>query len=217
MNKITTGHRRPFPGDGLMPVPKKTITHAITINAPPERIWPWLIQMGAGRAGWYSYDWMDNGGRPSSRQINPALQHIDVGDIMPAVPNTNDAFIVREIHPGSALILVVPIQSSNEDPDNLQRMRGPLRVSWALILERISRQKTKLLSRGRVSADWLRPSGNDFSDSRKPFFIERIYGWLARMPWFLMAPIAFTGHYFMESRMLHGIKRRVEMNKQAKA
>jgi hypothetical protein len=54
-----------------------------------------LIQIGAGRAGWYSYDRIDNGGVPSAGRVILALQHIEVGNIMPAVPNAQDAFIVR--------------------------------------------------------------------------------------------------------------------------
>ena len=56
------------------------------IAAPPERVWPWRVQMGAGRAGWYSYDRIDNGGRPSADRIVPELQRLAVGDVMPAVP-----------------------------------------------------------------------------------------------------------------------------------
>lgn len=56
--------QRAMPGDGLVPDPMIAITHAITIDAPPERIWPWLAQMGSSRGGWYSYDRIDNGGHP---------------------------------------------------------------------------------------------------------------------------------------------------------
>ena len=46
-------------------------TRAITIAAPPEQVWPWLVQLGYGRAGWYSYDWIDNDNRPSADRILP--------------------------------------------------------------------------------------------------------------------------------------------------
>jgi hypothetical protein len=55
--------RRPFPVDALVPEPIFASTHAITIDAPPEQVWPWIAQMGAGRWGWYSWDAIDNGGR----------------------------------------------------------------------------------------------------------------------------------------------------------
>ncbi len=63
--------QRAMPADSLVLAPKGIVTHAITINAPPERVGPWLAQMGAGRAGWYSYDWIDNGGHPSASSIRP--------------------------------------------------------------------------------------------------------------------------------------------------
>ena len=51
--------RRPLPGDALVTTPLVAATRAITIAAPPEEVWPWLVQQGYGRAGWYSY-WVDN-------------------------------------------------------------------------------------------------------------------------------------------------------------
>jgi len=58
--------RRPLHVDTMIPDPLFTSTHAITIEAAPEQVWPWIAQMGAGRAGWYSGDAIDNGGMPSS-------------------------------------------------------------------------------------------------------------------------------------------------------
>jgi hypothetical protein len=68
--------RRPLPVDALVPEPLFASTHAITIAAPPERVWPWIAQMGAGRAGWYSWDAIDNGGTSSATSILPAFQPI---------------------------------------------------------------------------------------------------------------------------------------------
>ena len=53
--------RRTLPGDTIVPEPLFSVTHAITIGAPVERVWPWLAQMGSDRAGWYSWDAIDNG------------------------------------------------------------------------------------------------------------------------------------------------------------
>jgi hypothetical protein len=61
--------RRALPGDSLVPDPMFTTTQAVTIGAPPERVWPWLAQMGAGRGGWYSWDRIDNGSHPSANSI----------------------------------------------------------------------------------------------------------------------------------------------------
>src|SRR6266536_345088 len=57
-----------LPGDELILSPRKIITHTITIKAPSEIVWPWLVQLGASRAGWYSYDRIDNGGTPSAKK-----------------------------------------------------------------------------------------------------------------------------------------------------
>ena len=54
--------RRPLRVDAMIPDPLFMSTHAITIDAPLEQVWPWVAQMGAGRAGWYSWDAIDNGG-----------------------------------------------------------------------------------------------------------------------------------------------------------
>ncbi len=54
--------RRTLPGDEVVPHPLVSATHAITIDVPPDRVWPSLVQMGCDRAGWYSYDLLDNGG-----------------------------------------------------------------------------------------------------------------------------------------------------------
>jgi len=68
--------RRPLPVDAMVPDPLFTSTHAITIDAPPDQAWPWIAQMGAGRAGWYSWDAIDNGGTPSARRVVPELQPV---------------------------------------------------------------------------------------------------------------------------------------------
>lgn len=77
---------RPMPGDGLVPRPLFNATRAVTIDAPPELVWPWIAQMGGyTRAGWYSLDRLDNGGRRSADRIVPELQDLAVGDVMPTM------------------------------------------------------------------------------------------------------------------------------------
>jgi hypothetical protein len=64
--------RRAMPGDDLLRPDAPSTTRAITIDASPEEIFPWLLQIGYGRGGWYSYDWIDNDGKPSVERIDPA-------------------------------------------------------------------------------------------------------------------------------------------------
>lgn len=74
-----------MPGDGIIPDAQAT-TRAIYIEAPPDRVWPWLLQLGYGRAGWYSYDLIDNDGRPSAERIVPEYQALGPGDQITMVP-----------------------------------------------------------------------------------------------------------------------------------
>src|SRR5450755_2528007 len=70
----------PYPGAHLVPGGKRGATMATTIDAPPSQVWPWLVQMGCDRAGWYSWDRLDHGGISSQTRIHPEWQHIQVGD-----------------------------------------------------------------------------------------------------------------------------------------
>ncbi len=92
-------------GDDLLPGARAQLTHAIDIEAPPDRVWPWLVQMGGRRAGWYSWDRLDNGGVPSADHIVPELQHLAVGDLIPATPHDTAGFEVLGVEPGRALVL----------------------------------------------------------------------------------------------------------------
>ena len=65
-------------------------TQAITIDVPPSAIWPWLVQMGVGRGGAYTYDWIERLlglEMNSAAKIAPELQHLEVGDVLPMRPN----------------------------------------------------------------------------------------------------------------------------------
>jgi hypothetical protein len=99
---------RPLPGDELIPIPVGSLTHAITIDRPAREVWPWLAQMGAGsRAGWYSYDFLDNGRRPSATRIVSDLQSIAVGALFPAVPGATDGFHVLWVPLGAVYSVLV--------------------------------------------------------------------------------------------------------------
>jgi hypothetical protein len=65
-------------------------------------VWPWLVQIGLGRAGWYSYDWIDNDGRPSADRIVPEFQDLDVGDLIPMLPTYGPR--VRSLERGRYLL-----------------------------------------------------------------------------------------------------------------
>lgn len=152
--------RRRLPGDELVPYPKWTITHAITIKAPPEAVWPWVVQMGSGRAGWYAYDLIDNGGVPSARRIVPELQHVAVGDVMPTLPGARDAFILSEVIPERALVLVVPLQPNAAGSAAVPDPSAPVaRVNWAIVLEPMDGGHTRLITRNRISRQMFAPQG----------------------------------------------------------
>ena len=70
---------RPLPGDDLVAGPRGGATMATTLPAPPEDVWPWLVQMGGDRGGWYGWDQLDNNGNPSDDRIVAAWQHLSSG------------------------------------------------------------------------------------------------------------------------------------------
>ncbi len=195
--RATTQERqRALPGDTLIPDAAATVMHAITIAATLEQVWPWLVQMGSGRAGWYSYDWVDNDGRPSATEIIPELQHVAPGDVLPSLPGANDSFIVAAVEPQSDLILTVPAAG------------GGLLVTWEFFLEPLAQRRTRLLVRGRVGSQWPAGGAGKQMASLRP--IEWVYALLARIPRWLLAPVAMFGHGVMQARQLRGIKRRAE-------
>ena len=137
--------RRPLPGDELQSADLQW-THGVTIRARPTEIWPWLVQMGCRRAGWYSYDRLDNDGVSSADRIVPELQQqVEVGDILPWTPTEADGFVVRAVEPERALVL--------GDPAGW--------ITWALVLDPIDETTTRLVARVR-----LRPARRDALTSR---------------------------------------------------
>ena len=155
--------------------------------------------MGADRAGWYSYDFIDNGGKPSAKNILPQYQDVVVGQIFPAIPNATDAFVVTDVDVEHYLVLNVP-----------QIDAIPI-VSWTFQLEREENSNTRLLVRARMSASW-RVLAHDSSSGDRLLLINVIYRLLARLPISLMIFIGGFGHGIMQRRMLRGIKRRAEWN-----
>jgi hypothetical protein len=132
-------HTRGLPGDELIAEPIGTLTHAITIRRPVREVWPWLVQMGAGsRAGWYSYDIVDNGRQGSADRIVPELQQVAVGTLFPSLPGATDGFHVLAMETERSLVLGwVPPSSA-----------APL-MTWAFVLERVDECHTRLIVRAR--------------------------------------------------------------------
>jgi len=87
---------RAMPGDGLVTKPSFDATRAVTVQAAPQAIYPWIVQIGVTRAGWYSYDLLDNLGRPSARWLLPEHQQIYVGQLIPMSPDGKYGIYVKE-------------------------------------------------------------------------------------------------------------------------
>jgi len=205
---------RRLPGDDLVDDPLRTITHAIMIDAAPRDVWPWIVQMGSGRAGWYAFDRIDNGGVPSARRIVPEFPEVAVGDGLPWLPGARDGFVVAGVVPEQALALVVPRGAgATVDAPPSTGVERP-RASWVLALESRGEgagSRTRLISRARISRDWLTPpEGATLAPSGPEHMIERVYDLLSRLPTPVMLGLAEGGHAVMESRMLRGIRRRAE-------
>ena len=79
---------REYPYDEVFAQPDWSATRAVTVAARPQQIWPFIVQIGWGRAGWYGYDWVDNGGKPSRWELLPEHQHLEVGKKFPMSPCT---------------------------------------------------------------------------------------------------------------------------------
>ncbi|MCV2393653.1 hypothetical protein OEB99_04970 [Actinotalea sp. M2MS4P-6] len=100
-----------MPGDDLLARAEFVATRAISIAAPPDEVWPWLVQVGFRRAGFYSYDLLDNLGRRSAREILPEFQELGVGDLaapMASPPDERTAFTVQRIEPPHVLVWAKP-------------------------------------------------------------------------------------------------------------
>jgi hypothetical protein len=127
---------RVMTGDALIANPTHSATHAVTVDASPEDIWPWLVQMGARRGGLYSYDWLDRLfgylDRPSANRVLPECQHLAVGDVIPL--GRGQGFPVTAIELYRALVL----SGTN---DGFQWV-------WQFGLYPLDEGRTRLVSRG---------------------------------------------------------------------
>jgi hypothetical protein len=126
---------RPMPGDGVVAKADYLATRAITIEGPPEAVWPWLVQIGSGRAGWYSYDRLDNGGAPSATSVLPEFQSLAVGDLVPMIPGSDVGVWVKELEP----------------PHRMLWWDKKGEYSWEWLLEPAGDRATRLVTRLRAT------------------------------------------------------------------
>ncbi|HET8603675.1 MAG TPA: hypothetical protein VFM09_07080 [Marmoricola sp.] len=174
--------RRPLPGDELVPSPRAQSTWAVSISAPPGQVWPWLVQMGQDRAGFYTYEWFENRilrlGIHNADRIVPAWQELQVGDRLwfyperyPITPRTGPRVVALE--PERALLLCHQVSETADACPG----------TWQFILEPAEGgSSTRLLLRAR--------------SGRGP------------TTWF--DTLAEPGYFLMTRGMLLGIKRRAE-------
>jgi hypothetical protein len=177
----------PLPGDGLVPAPIIGYTRAITIAAPPQRVWPWLVQIGADRGGLYSFTGLENlaGCRiTNTDQVLPQHQRLEAGDLIRLGPDGYPCFHVVEVAPPTTLVL------AGADPrtGDLGELPAPSDRSttagtWQWHLAPIGSDSTRLTVRQRLT----------YPRSQAPI-------------WLVTEPIAFV----MEREMLRTIKRLAE-------
>jgi hypothetical protein len=130
-----------MPGDQLLPRAQYRTTRAITVGVPPGEVWPWLVQVGYRRAGWYAGDLLDNFARPSIRHLVPELQDLRVGQWLSMVPNPSErtAFRVDSFEVPSWLLWRTPNRS------------------WSWRLTALEGGRTRLVTRLKTLYEWRRP------------------------------------------------------------
>jgi hypothetical protein len=132
-----------MPGDEIVPDASFTATRAITIAALPEEVWPWIVQIGTGRAGFYSYDLLDNAARPSADRILPQFQHTRLGDWVPMSTKVNQttAFKVTQFEPNQWLLWAKP------------------HSTWSWTLTQLDGGRTRMVTRLKEQYPWRSSPG----------------------------------------------------------
>jgi hypothetical protein len=186
-------HNEVMPGDELLPDAAVQMTHAVTIRATPEKIWPWLIQLGCRRAGFYSIDLFDNGGQRSAREVHPELQQLVVGDIVAATPERTDGFEVLGIAPNRVLILggLFDPEQDCQLPFHNPRPEQYWHVTWAFILQPWADGTTRLIVRTRAAHDhskafhakWIRPVHHLMETAQLRHLAARAEGRISNDDW----------------------------------
>jgi hypothetical protein len=134
---------RSLPGDEVVRIPTFNATRAVTVDAPPEAIWPWIVQIGFGRAGWYSYDLLDNFGHHSAERLLPEFQHIEVDDPIPMGPGESTGVWVKEVEPDRSILW--------------WNKKSEL-ATWVWKLDPMPDGSTRLVTRVRTRSSWRHPS-----------------------------------------------------------
>ena len=187
-----------LPGDSLVSQPKISATHAITVQASAADVWPWLVQIGQGRAGFYSYEGIENLlglNIHNSDRILPEFQDLKVGDMVPIAPD-GAGVPVAFLDPNRSLVLGGRVDEQTKGPLALKD-KSPgtyYEASWGFFLQPIDGHTTRLIERFRM--DW----GPETLGNR-----------------LFYRGILEPGSFLMERRMLLGIKERVEATAQTRA
>jgi hypothetical protein len=148
------------PGDDLIGRPDVVMDRAFTVAAPPAAVWPWLVQLGKKRAGWYLPAAVERflpPGRRAARGIRPAWQRLGPGDVIPDYGGRDETFQVAAIEPESALVY--------------RSTRGRMNVTWSITLlpvaagERAHTRVHLRLRLGPVRRTWLARTAGEFIDA----------------------------------------------------
>ena len=179
-------YERPLPGDQMIPDALGNFTHSIVIGAPPDKIWPWLVQMGCRRAGFYSLDLLDNAGVPSARQLRLELQQLRVGDKVPATPEEDAHFEVLQLEENRVLLLgaLFDVEHQQQVRFDAPRPRRFWHVTWAFVLEPLDGGRTRVFARARGAfspserfhAFWIRPIHHLMQTTQLRHLAERVEG-----------------------------------------
>lgn len=183
----------PLPGDERLPDADAQLTHGIDIHASPEAVWPWLLQMGVGRGGFYSVDALDNLGARSAREIHPELQDVRVGDVLPSDGDRGDGFEVLDIAPNRALVLggLWDATARQQRPFASARPERFWQITWSFVLEAIDATTTRLHVRARAAfpksemlhAAWIRPVHGLMETAQLHHLKARVEGRLPADDW----------------------------------
>jgi len=179
--------RLPYPGDRLVPHGGRGATMGITIDAAPAQVWCWLVQMGCDRAGWYSWDLLDNGGVPSAERIHSEWQEISIGQHVSSSPSWKSWFEVAAVEPHRFLALRASYDLLGRpfDPAGPRPSHYTDSV-WCFRLEEMPGNRTRLVVSSYTSA--------------RPRLVQAIQNFVFWEP----------AHWIMQTRQFANLERRID-------